>query len=73
MEWRERLVDASWAAVNAARAGDLTEAYRYALTIISVVHEIEFHEGAPLRLAEVVEQVIEGERSCSCGPLHHAS
>jgi hypothetical protein len=67
MEWRERLVDASCAAVNAARAGDLEEAYRFALTMISVVHEIEFHEAVTLRLAGVIEQVMRRDPSCSCG------
>jgi hypothetical protein len=72
MEWRERLVDASCAAMNAARAGDLAEAYRFALTMISMVHEIEFHESVALGLAGVMEQVIQAERSCSCGPRRAA-
>ncbi len=66
MEWRERLVDASCAAVNAAHSGKLAEAYRLALTMISVIHEIEFHEGVALGLAGVMEQVVWTERSCSC-------
>ena len=72
MEWRERLVEASCAAASAARAGDLAEAYRFALTVISVVHEIEFHECVALELANVMEQVIQAERSCSCGPKRAA-
>ena len=68
MEWRDRLVDASCAAVNAARAGDVAEAYRFALTMISVVHEIEFHEGMALGLAEITDEVLRAERSNSFGP-----
>jgi hypothetical protein len=66
MEWRERLVDASCAAANAARAGELAEAYRFALTMINVIHEIEFHEGSALGLAAVMEKVVWTERSCGC-------
>ena len=66
MKRRERLVDASCAAVNAARAGELEEVYRFALTMISVIHEIEFHEDVALRLAGVVDRVIRTQRSCSC-------
>lgn len=70
MRWRERLVDASCAAVNAARAGELEEAYRFALTMISVIHQIEFHEGRALGLARVMDQVVSTERwsSCDVGP-----
>ncbi len=66
MEWRDRLVDTSCAAVNAASAGDLPEAYRCALMMISFIHEIEFHEGASLGLAAVMEQVLWAGRSSLC-------
>lgn len=72
MEWRERLVDASCAAVNAARAGELEETYRFALTMISVIHEIEFHEGVALGLAGIIEQVMRRDPSCSCTSLRAA-
>ena len=68
MEWRKRLVDASCAAVNAARAGELAEAYRFGLTMISVVHEIEFYEGVALGLEDITDEVIRAERSFSSGP-----
>lgn len=67
MEARERLVEASCAAVSAAGAGDLAGAYRFAWRMISLIHEIEFHELTALGLAAVMEQVVWEERSYSCG------
>jgi hypothetical protein len=60
----ERLVDASCAAMNAARSGNVAEAYRFALTMISIAYEIELHEEIAPGLA-AVEQVVWTERSCS--------
>ena len=66
MGLRERLVDVSCAAVNAARSGEIAEAFGLAVTMISVIYEIEFHEGVALGLADVIERVVRTERSCSC-------
>lgn len=65
MAFRETLLELSCAAVNAAGAGDLVGTYRSALRMISLIHEIEFHEGTPVGLAAVMEQVLWEERSCS--------
>lgn len=65
MDARERLVDASCAGVSAARAGDLEAAYRAAWTMLSLIHEIEFHELLSLDLGAIADRVVWAERSCS--------
>lgn len=65
MDSRERLVDASCVAMDAALAGNLAEAYRCAWTMISLIHDIEFHEQLALGLAAVMDRVVWMERSCS--------
>jgi hypothetical protein len=62
MSFRERLVEASCSAVTSAGAGDIVEAYRSALRMISLIHEIEFHEGTPVGLNWVMDEVMREER-----------
>jgi hypothetical protein len=58
MEWRERLVETSRVAVNAAAEGNLAEAYRCALVMISLINEIDFHEDTSLDLSAITDRVL---------------
>lgn len=57
MEVRENLVEASAGAEKAAAVGDLAEAYRCALVMISLIHDIDFEEEVALDLAAVMDEV----------------
>lgn len=58
MGLREKLVEALAGAENAAAVGDLAEAYRCALVMISLIHEIDFEEEVALDLAAVMDEVV---------------